>query len=74
MTSSLRLTTDETWTQAKILVQISDIYAKQGEKKEAIRWFTQARMLSVQVRLDPRDVQRIEHMLDHVRVQTDTPG
>jgi hypothetical protein len=55
-----------------MLVQIGGIYAEQGEKQEAIQRFTQARTLSTQLRLDPRDVQRIEHMLDHVREYTDT--
>jgi len=45
---------DEPWAQAKLLVKIGSIYAAQGEKQEAIQKFTQARTLSVQLRLDPR--------------------
>ena len=65
---------DEPSAQAKILSKIGDLYADHGEKREAIHWFAQARTLYVQHRLDPRDLQRIEDMLDHVRVRADTPG
>jgi tetratricopeptide (TPR) repeat protein len=65
---------DEPGAQAKILSKIGDLHADQGTQREAMHWFTQARTLSIQHRLDPYGVQRIEERLDHVRVGTDTPG
>lgn len=65
---------DEPWAQAKTLEKIGDLYAEQGDTKEARLWFTRAHTLAVQHRRDPRDIQRIERRLDHVRVNADTSG